>query len=965
MSIAVLLHLEDHSQWEMIRSYLRNITNPFDLYVNLILDDNSIAQHEIINKHYPNAIITISDPKDSCIHEISGFMKLVKYIIDHERKSEKKSKNEYEYIFKIYAKKESSHLTRRILDISLSSKDTFKSIISYFNENPDLGILGVGKHEFDYMNVKYVINYLKTLGIELNLNWDKYKKEFPTTSDYSIFSLVRHSNRYPNKNFKPDIDMEQYEKDFFSKDTDHQVFRCKPNYCDHSKLTISYNSSYWIKWDILKRLFKSIDINDIINDFEIKEFNDDMIQRRVCSWNSIIQIYSQKIGYQLESILSEDKIKHPEMSKRKTIDVYNPKVEFDISNRIYGISGFMRLYNEEEFLMEVIDSWIDSVDELIIVHNRCTDSTPEIAEAYAQKYPDKIKVYNYIPIVYPFGTKEFDDSPIDHPQNFIHYSNFALSKTSYQICVKIDGDHIGIKPILKKVHDSIHKYKLFQTSLLFNGVNLHYKDDKFYIDKNNPICGDGDISYFSISKDTYFNKHRTLNLESLRCCDHNIFQLGVIFYHVHYMKKRINTIDLGQKLESTLTYYEKSTDTKLIPFPTTNFKIHPSDMCYLYPLYFKFDDVKDPKSINSFDKVIYGYPINKFSTIKNRLDLYHDYSSNTIIKIITNDDEFDREICWLTEMKDKEFVPELINHDKTKHVIVLKYFGEPLILSNIPTNWEEQIRQIIKWLNDNKYQYNIPDPNAVFVNDDKKIIISNFGIEYGHNEIINQIRIQIDSMTSPIKSIQKVENVLYFENYYKFMITKSRVTVIDPNIRIINHKISIIINSLIPCEKKDERNDFLIIDRYNIGLPFIMTNFNPKQIKYITDDKLTNKYVQIILDELNISIITPHCEKIISNKLIIYKSDIVLFLRSIHHTYFSNRRFTMKKIIEILSKITKQIIIIEWINDDDAEVIGYLSESEDDYNKKHFLTELKTYFTNYKYLDISDRRTRELYMAWK
>ena len=73
----------------------------------------------------------------------------------------------------------------------------------------------------------------------------------------------------------------------------------------------------------------------------------------------------------------------------------------------------------------------------------------------------------------------------------------------------------------------------------------------------------------------------------------------------------------------------------------------------------------------------------------------------------------------------------------------------------------------------------------------------------------------------------------------------------------------------------------------------------------------------------------------------------------------------MKKIIEILSKITKQIIIIEWINDDDAEVIGYLSESEDDYNKKHFLTELKTYFTNYKYLDISDRRTRELYMAWK
>lgn len=48
-----------------------------------------------------------------------------------------------------------------------------------------------------------------------------------------------------------------------------------------------------------------------------------------------------------------------------------------------------------------IDSCIDGLDELIAVYHDCTDRTPEILRQKAAQYPDKIRVFEYRPSVYP------------------------------------------------------------------------------------------------------------------------------------------------------------------------------------------------------------------------------------------------------------------------------------------------------------------------------------------------------------------------------------------------------------------------------------------------------------------------------------------------------------------------------------------------------------------------------------
>lgn len=43
-----------------------------------------------------------------------------------------------------------------------------------------------------------------------------------------------------------------------------------------------------------------------------------------------------------------------------------------------GVSGILRVKNDADFLDECINSCIDTLDELIIVYNDCSDNTPDI-----------------------------------------------------------------------------------------------------------------------------------------------------------------------------------------------------------------------------------------------------------------------------------------------------------------------------------------------------------------------------------------------------------------------------------------------------------------------------------------------------------------------------------------------------------------------------------------------------------
>lgn len=112
-----------------------------------------------------------------------------------------------------------------------------------------------------------------------------------------------------------------------------------------------------------------------------------------------------------------------------------------------GVSGMMRVKNDGQFIEACVESCIDALDELIIVWNDCTDNSAEVIERMRQRYPEKIKTYEYKYKVYSTNlTKEeyeyAKSLPEDSPHLLCNYYNFCLSKVTYQYAVKIDADQI-------------------------------------------------------------------------------------------------------------------------------------------------------------------------------------------------------------------------------------------------------------------------------------------------------------------------------------------------------------------------------------------------------------------------------------------------------------------------------------------------------------------------------------------
>lgn len=69
-------------------------------------------------------------------------------------------------------------------------------------------------------------------------------------------------------------------------------------------------------------------------------------------------------------------------------------------DRPLGVSGFLRVKNDAEFLKASIESCLPALDELIIVYNDCSDDSPNIINSLAKQYPCKIKAFEYHPKIY-------------------------------------------------------------------------------------------------------------------------------------------------------------------------------------------------------------------------------------------------------------------------------------------------------------------------------------------------------------------------------------------------------------------------------------------------------------------------------------------------------------------------------------------------------------------------------------
>ena len=207
-----------------------------------------------------------------------------------------------------------------------------------------------------------------------------------------------------------------------------------------------------------------------------------------------------------------------------------------VQQRRPGISGFVRVRNGETFLAQSVCSHLPYFDEIVIVHNQCTDRSVDIAESLQRRFPNKIQVFHYEDAVLPLGDPGYAQMPTDAPESMGNYSNFALASTRYTVATKLDDDHIAIPERVASVVQMIRSRgcRLGEDMLCVSGFNLFRDSAGLGVLASAPLVGNGDHGYFEVSERTYFRnsaRHEVFNHRHL-----NRHYVDLTYLHGKYLK---------------------------------------------------------------------------------------------------------------------------------------------------------------------------------------------------------------------------------------------------------------------------------------------------------------------------------------------------------------------------------------------------------------------------------------------
>lgn len=223
-------------------------------------------------------------------------------------------------------------------------------------------------------------------------------------------------------------------------------------------------------------------------------------------------------------------------------------------DRRAGISGFMRIRNEEEFMSQAIESHLQCLDELVIVYNRCNDRSEELIADYAAA-DARIKSYHYEPIVYPQGSEQYRELPENSANSLVNYFNYALSKTTCRTVVKIDGDDIAIPDKIRRITDNIRAGGLQPGQFLITaGINLWQHHNRIYFNGRHPFPG-LDHGFFQVTEGVYYKKGEQCEYLTGKL---DMLNAGYMYYHVKGLKKDRGLDNYDFKLNPESFYRQTS-----------------------------------------------------------------------------------------------------------------------------------------------------------------------------------------------------------------------------------------------------------------------------------------------------------------------------------------------------------------------------------------------------------------------
>jgi glycosyltransferase involved in cell wall biosynthesis len=260
------------------------------------------------------------------------------------------------------------------------------------------------------------------------------------------------------------------------------------------------------------------------------------------------------------------------------IPAFKPE-DFDWARKKPGISVIVRLRDEEEYAEQALDSILPFFDEVVIVFNQCSDRTPEIVEEFANKDPQRVRAFHYVPEVFPQGSEQYRILPANHVSSLVHYYNFALSKASYRVRAKWDGDMIAAPEPLGRAVERLRNLRPGTLSWWLSpwkmgfwwymGVNLWDRDGEVLVNGSFPISGDKkDHGFWPAGRRHVFRYHPKCEYFRWRWLFTKC--LGFVFFHLKGMKsdRGIGVYQLDENPDSLYRRHVESawTDPSLVAF---------------------------------------------------------------------------------------------------------------------------------------------------------------------------------------------------------------------------------------------------------------------------------------------------------------------------------------------------------------------------------------------------------------
>ena len=196
--------------------------------------------------------------------------------------------------------------------------------------------------------------------------------------------------------------------------------------------------------------------------------------------NNMKEIFKNKYGKIYDIVIS----KKIEIKKEYINNNESQTNNFNI-NLNQGLSFLIRAKNEEKNIVRCLETLVEETKtlpdiEIIVVNNKSTDNTYEVAKNYIEKNNIvNIKLYNYDFDVCKIGNNSFNPVNSD-TKTIATYYNWCLEKVTKYNVVKWDADFIVYKDNLK---DMINQFKLNITdnniSIWFKGETLFEHNDEY------------------------------------------------------------------------------------------------------------------------------------------------------------------------------------------------------------------------------------------------------------------------------------------------------------------------------------------------------------------------------------------------------------------------------------------------------------------------------------------------------